>query len=202
MFCSSGPIPGMILSGWQKRAVSVRPTSDLVTWALKSGSQRRPVPLKAWLDRAASCPRSSKATLPSSVLRRAFDRDESQRFYRRPLSLELQAQLFENVEQRRRRGIRERLLLRARRLAVGTGLDRYRFLWPPAGCLNVEEPHQRGFIDDRPSRPVLDELGKVGYVRAIGMDSSAPAPVGCVARHDIGFSDPACAIFFVQIGLF
>jgi hypothetical protein len=32
MFCSSGRIPGMILSGWQKRAVSVRPTSDLVTW--------------------------------------------------------------------------------------------------------------------------------------------------------------------------
>src|ERR1051326_5797109 len=30
MFCSSGPIPGMIWSGWQKRAVSVSPTSDLV----------------------------------------------------------------------------------------------------------------------------------------------------------------------------
>src|SRR5262249_4973016 len=50
MFCSSGPIPGMILSGWQKRAVSVRPTSDLVTWALRSGSRKLPIPPKAWLD--------------------------------------------------------------------------------------------------------------------------------------------------------
>src|SRR5215831_19209856 len=136
------------------------------------------------------------------VLRRALHRDESQRFHRCPLSLQLQAELFEYVEQRRRRGIRERLLLRARRLAVGARLERYRFLRPPAGCLNVEETRQPGFIDDRPSRPVLDELGEVGYVGGIGMESTAPAAVECVAWDDIRFSDPARAILFLQIGFF